>query len=174
MTFETLNENVMLLELTNDEMKKFNITYESLSNESENTQTAIKSLLQRIDVENRMSRGEKVVVEALPIEDGGCFFIFTFTRTVKRRYKVKKSDISLIFKAERLNDFLDFVSVVKSGMKINQQCEAYELKNEYYLFIPKKNDKLNAVVSEFGNISHNVDYQRLREYGRCLGKVYLQ
>ena len=42
MTFETLNNNVMLVELSGKEMEKFHITYEMLNDNSEKTQIALK------------------------------------------------------------------------------------------------------------------------------------
>ncbi len=174
MIFETLNDNVLLVELTSDEMEKFHITYDSLNDNSEKTQVAIKSLLQRIDINDRTQKGEKVVVEALPTEDGGCFFIFTFTKAVKKRYRVKKNDASLIFKASSLDNLLDFISNTKNTSNSSQKCKAYEMENSFYLFIPKKSDRLNAIADEFGTISNEISYERLNEYGKSLGNVYLQ
>ncbi len=174
MTFETLNNNVMLVELSGDEMEKLHITYESLNNSSEITQLALKNLLSRIDVNKRLSKGETVIVEAMPTDNGGCFFIFTFTYDKKRRYKVKKNNVSLIFKTESLNDFLDFISVVKKNTERQQVCEAYELKNNYYLFIPDDNIKLNHLITEYGEKTENICHEWLMEHGKNLGKVYLQ
>ena len=41
MTFETLNDNVMLVELSGDEMEKLHIKYDSLNNDNEKTQVAL-------------------------------------------------------------------------------------------------------------------------------------
>ena len=68
MTFETLNDNVMLVELSGKEMEKLHITYETLNDGSEKTQIALKTLLSKIDTKKRLSKGEKVVVEAMPTE----------------------------------------------------------------------------------------------------------
>lgn len=174
MTFETLNDNVILVELSGDEMEKFHITYESLNEDNEKAQTALKSLLCKIDADKRISKGEKVFVEAMPIENGGCFFIFTFTRTGKRRYKVKRNDISLILQTNSLDDLLDFVSVVRKGIKTKQKCEAFKLESNYFLFIPESSERLNAVVCEYGENPKNINYERLKEYGKNLGNVYLQ
>lgn len=174
MTFETLNDNVMLVELSGDEMEKFHITYESLNGDNEKTQTALKNLLCRIDADNRISKGENVLVEALPTENGGCFFIFTFTRINKRRYKVKRNDMSLILQTDNLDDLLDFVSAVKNRVITKQKCEAFKMDSNYFLFIPKGDDRLNAVIGEYGANSENMNYERLKEYGKNLGKVYLQ
>ncbi len=174
MTFETLNDNVLFVELSSDEMEKFHITYDSLNGNNEKTQFALRSLLQKIDFESRMTKGEKVLVEALPTDKGGCFFIFTFIKVNKRRYKVKRNNASLILKTACLDDFLDFVSANHKGKNINQNCEVYQMENCFFLFIPKGNEKLNAAMSEFGTVFENADYERLREYGKSLGNIYLQ
>ncbi len=171
MTFETLNENVMLVELTYDEMEKLHITYETLNSNSEKTQEIIRGILKKINGEKRISYSKNVVVEALPTEDGGCFFIFSFLPGERTRYRLKRNNLA-VFKAECLNDFLDFISVFKESL--NQKCEAYEMGNRYYLFIPKMNDKLRAIAYEFGSISFDTHYERIREYGKSLGSVYLQ
>lgn len=174
MTFETLNDNVMLVELSGEEMEKLHITYDSLNDSSEKTQIALKSLLCRIDADKRLSRGEKVIVEAMPTENGGCFFIFTFTYSKKKRYKVKRNDVPLVFQSDNLNDFLDFISALKKNIKQQQTCEAYKLKNDYFLFIPDENEKLYHLVEEYGEKTKNICHEWLKEHGKNLGKVYLQ
>lgn len=174
MIFETLNDNVMLVELSKEEMEKFHITYESLNDGSEKTQIALKSLLWGIDKEKRLAKGEKVIVEAMPTENGGCFFIFTFTYNRKKRYRVKKNTGNFIFCAENLNDFLDFISQAIKNTGQKQICEAYKLKNNYYLFIPDENHMLRHFVTEFGEKSENICHEWLMEHGENLGKVYLQ
>ncbi len=174
MTFETLNDNVMLVELSGDEMEKFHITYDSLNDGSEKTQVALKSLLCKMDAGERLSRGEKVIVEAMPTENGGCFFIFTFTYAEKRRYKVKRNNIPLIFQTDNLDDFLDFVTVVRKNVKVQQICQAYKLKNNYFLFIPKENEIINRLVQEYGENTKSINREWLNEHCKNLGKVYLQ
>ncbi len=173
MTFETLNDNVMLVELSGKEMEKLHITYETLNDGSEKTQIALKTLLSKIDAEKRLSKGEKVIVEAMPTEDGGCFLIFTFSYK-KKRYKVKRNNASFIFCADNLNDFLDFISTIKKNIQSPYTCTAYELKNNYYLHIPDHNEKLNHFACEYGEEKENICHEWLIEHGKSLGKVYLQ
>ena len=104
MIFESLNNNVMLVELSDDEMKTYNITYESLNNQDADTQIAIRKLLDHIDNKNSIKTGGKVVVEALPIDGGGCFFIFTFIQD-RRKYKLKRAEPNSFFVLEKLDDF---------------------------------------------------------------------
>ena len=97
MIFETLNDNVILLELSHDEMKKFHITYDILNSNNEKTKNVLKALLHNIDTENRFSKGEKVLIEAMPTENGGCFFILTFSNRRKTVYRIKRSNESAVF-----------------------------------------------------------------------------
>lgn len=173
MIFETLNDNVMLVELSGEEMERFHITYELLNNDNVNVQFAIKNLLHKIDAKNRLSKGEKVIVEAMPTENGGCFFIFTFTPVCKRKYRLKRKEKSLIFSTEKLDDLLDFISTMKME-RINQKCELFNMEDEFFMVIPESNEKLIATVSEFGEIYSNTNYMKLKEYGKYMGNVYLQ
>ena len=174
MTFETLNDNVMLIELSREEMEKFHITYESLNDGNEKTQIALKTLLSRADAPKRFSKGEKVIVEAMPTENGGCFFILTFTYNKKKRYKVKQYGHSFIFRAENINDFLDFISTAKKNIVSQNACQAYKLKNNYYLYIPYDSRELSHLVMEYGEKTENICHEWLMEHGENLGKVYLQ
>ena len=117
MTFEVLNDNVMLVELTFEEMKKYHITYETLDCNSQYTQSAVKNILDLIKAGENFNTKDKITVEALPVNDGGCFFIFTFSPKKKVRYKMKKLINSSVFQAETLDNLLDFVSVLKNLLK---------------------------------------------------------
>lgn len=174
MTFEALNDNVMLVELSKEEMEKLHITYESLNDSNKNTQIALKTLLSGFDMKKRLLKSEKVIVEAMPTENGGCFFILTFTYNNKKRYKVKRYESSFIFRAENVNDFLDFISTAKKNSDYQQICQAYKLKNNYYLFIPEDNKRLNHLAMEFGEKTEKICHEWLKEHGENLGKVYLQ
>ena len=83
MIFESITDNVVLVELSATEMKKYNITYEALD-DNEDTSLAIRNILSLTDSAKRLERGN-VIVEAMPTQDGGCFFIFTFSDKKKMR-----------------------------------------------------------------------------------------
>ena len=174
MIFETLNDNVMLVELSKEEMEKFHITYDSLDNNNENVKTAIKGIIRKIYTGDRLSKGEKVIVEAMPTDEGGCFFIFTFTTAKKRKYRLRKKDDFVIFCTDNLNNLLDFISVIPKTIKNNQNCEVFNMQNKYFMVIPDFHDNLKPVIYEYGEIYPNIDYARLKEYGNLMGNVYLQ
>lgn len=172
MTFETLNNNIMLVELSVDDMRKFHITYESLSNQNSETKLAIKKLLNQIDGSNHIRKGEKVIVETLPIEGGGCFFIFTFTQ-IQKRYRLKKSDSVSFYLLENLDDFLDLICTTQKTLKIDNPISAYIMEKKYYVSIPR-DEKMKIILSEFGTEVDRVTGDRVLEYGKNLGKIYLQ
>lgn len=174
MNFESLNENVMLLELSCDEMEKFHITYETLNCDDESTRNILKNLLYKIDTENRISKGEKVLVEALPTEDGGCFFILTFTRKRKTVYRLKRNNAPAIFYTDTVDNMLDFLSAIKDNGITEQKIEAFSMDNGYFLHIPHNSRRLNVIMCEYGESVHSINYEKLNEYGKPLGTVYLQ
>lgn len=170
MIFESITDNVVLVELSATEMKKYNITYETL-NDDEDTNMAIKNILSLTDSAKKLEKGN-VTVEAMPIQDGGCFFIFTFSDK-KIRYRVKKNDCSTIFETNKINDLLDFVSFLKSHPESPKKCDAFKLKNNYYLHFGCLSPLICTFVEEFGKQSQ-ISYEKLNEYGENLGSIYLQ
>lgn len=171
MIYEALNDNMMLIELSQEEMKKYHITYENIENDEKTARTAIKNILSRTDAAERLEKGDNVTVEALPVPNGGCFFILTFTEK-KTRYRVKK-DAFYVFETEKLDNLLDFVSVMRKTNEKSSKCRAYKMDDRYFLSIPNGLTKSIRLMSEFGKRS-SVDTYRLSEYGKLIGNVYLQ
>lgn len=172
MTFEALNDNVMLVELSYDEMKKYHITYETLNCDSQHTQSAVKNILNFIDASEKFNTSDKITVEALPVNDGGCFFIFTFSPKKKTRYRVKKPDSVSIFSTDNLNNLLDFVGIMKKLHQKELKYEIYKMNKTFYMRIPVNSQKINAVMREFGHIS-DIQPEKISEYGEFLGSVLI-
>ena len=151
MTFETLNGNVVLVELSGEEMKNFNITYDTLESD-EHTERVIRTILKDIPCENYQQR-DKIIVEALPADNGGCFFIFTFTNRKKQRYRVKKQEIPTVFEIDCADDFLDFLSAAKNTMPQNMKCPVCRMENSFYLVFPYSVSEYSHILGEFGKTS---------------------
>lgn len=171
MIYEALNDNMMLIELSLEEMQKYHITYENIENDEKTARTAIKSILSRTDAADRIERGENVTVEALPVPNGGCFFILTFTEK-RTRYRVKKEPFC-VFETEKLDNLLDFISAMRKNGENNGKCKAYKMNDRYFLSIPADLPKAVRLMSEYGKRSV-VDTYRLSEYAESLGTIYLQ
>ena len=134
MTFEVLNETTILVELTFEEMKKYHITYETLDSNN----NAIKNILNVIKASDKFNDSEKITIEALPVNDGGCFFILTFTPKKKVRYKMRKLPNNSVFKTDTLDNLLDFVSALKVKHQKNLKYEIYKMNER--MNIPLKLD----------------------------------
>ncbi len=173
MTFDKLNDNIILVELSSDEMREYKITYENLNNDNKDSQSAIRNLLDSVDKRKRIDKGEKVIVEALPIENGGCFFIFTFTPSVKKKYKIKKSEGTTFFHMGNMNNLLDFINVAKKTFENETSVTVYKMNEEFFISTNGNHD-LNNILSEFGEIVENINRNRILEYGENQGRVYLQ
>lgn len=171
MIYEALNDNMMLIELSLEEMEKYHITYENIENDEKTARTAIKSILSRTDAADRLERGENVTVETLPVPNGGCFFILTFTEK-KTRYRVKKEPFC-VFETEKLDNLLDFISAVRKTESNKGKCKVYKMNDRYFLSIPADLQKAVRLMGEYGKRSV-VDTYRLSEYAEVLGTVYLQ
>lgn len=172
MTFEVLNDNVMLVELTNEEMQKYNITYETLDCDSQGTKSAVENILATVKAGDKFNTSDKITVEVLPINDGGCFFIFTFSPKRKVRYKMKNTNESCVFCAETMDNLLDFLSVMKKRHKRNYKYEIYKVNNSFYMPIPENSKGIKAIMREYGNIS-DIKPEEIDEYGTFLGSVII-
>ena len=168
MTFEVLNETTILVELTFEEMKKYHITYETLDSDN----NAIKNILNVIKASDKFNDSEKITIEALPVNNGGCFFILTFTPKKKMRYKMRKLSGNSVFKTDNLDNLLDFVSALKEKHPKNLKYEIYKMNESFYMQIPERSQKLHAVMGEFGQIS-DVIPEKINEYGVLLGSVII-
>lgn len=168
MNYESLNDNVLLIELTQKEMEQFDITYESLNNNAK-TKDAVKRILRNIRP-NSSNANQKIVVEALPTQNGGCFFIFTFKSPKKYRYRVKKTD-NLILKTRSIDDLLDFISASKKQTRKKIICSLYKMDDRYFVILPKISTDISSTMTEFGEIYDNYSAYKVTEHGSFIGRV---
>ena len=171
MNYETLNNNVMLVELSPEEMKRFHITYDTLSSDSKHTETIIRKILNEISQE-KFKIKDKIIVEALPTDNGGCFFIFTFSEK-KIRYKVKRSNSDVFFCADNLNDLLDSIASLQKQSTLNSSCQIFKMNNLFYLQLSPCHKPLHSILKEFGCLINSFSKEMLNEYGEYMGEIML-
>ncbi len=171
MIYETLNRNTFLIELTPQEMADYEITYDILNSDEKTAKGFIKTLLNRIEESERLSKGESLTVEALPNPNGGCFFLLTFMPQ-RVKYKLKK-DLPCIFETASSDDLLDFINALKRAGLLITACEIYECNEKYFMSIPEKSTGAFRLIGEYGVLSKiNKDF--LLEHSQRVSKVYLQ
>ena len=171
MNYETLNNNVMLVELTKDEMKRFHITYDSLGRDNEHTENAIKNILKEIS-QKEIHINDKILVEALPVDDGGCFFIFTFSER-KHRYKLKKPTSDVFFYTKNINELLDCISSAQKRSNTSSPCRLFKMNNSFYLNLSPEHRFLYPTFKEFGELTTSCSKELINEHGEYVGEVLI-
>lgn len=167
MNYETLNNNVMLVELTCEDMKNLSLTYDAFDNK-ELTSTAVKKILKEIP--HKANDKSKITVEALPTNDGGCFFIFTFSTNEKQRYKLKKLE-PFWYRTENIDNLLDVISLSEKISGFKSECKIFKYNNYYYLSLNPDHKKLFPLLKEFGNVLNMPSAEVVFEHGEYLGQV---
>ncbi|MCH5191747.1 MAG: hypothetical protein J1F23_06235 [Oscillospiraceae bacterium] len=175
MTFEAMNKNCLIVELSAEEMEQYDITYDTLDEKNVHTKSFIKKILSHACVlrESTLSNCRKITVEALPVGDGGCFFILTFAASPKGRYRVKCHGENVTLEAKSMDDLLDFVSAAKKKRSTPCECEIYRCDGKYFLTVPDCPKQISVMMREFGIILPEA-YERFsvfREHGRFMGTV---
>lgn len=169
MNYESLNDNVMLVELSKEEMNRFHITYDSLNCDSKLTELAVRNILKEIS-QDKVNANNKITVEALPIDDGGCFFIFTFS-VKTHRYKVKNSNTDLYFKTNNIDSLLDTISSVKNYSDSKIPCKIFEMNNDFYIEISPNHKRFYPIFKEYGSVLNSISKEIIFEHGNLLGEV---
>lgn len=169
MNYESLNDNVMLVELSKEEMNQFHITYDSLDCDNELTEIAIRKILNEIS-QDKIKTNNKITVEALPTDDGGCFFIFTFS-VKPHRYKVKKTDNDFFFKTDNINSVLDTILSVQRRSDVKTPCKIFEMNNDFYLQLSPKHKRFYPIFKEYGLVSNSFSKEIINEHGKLLGEI---
>lgn len=167
MNYETLNNNVMLVELTCEDMKNLSLTYDSFDNK-ETTSTAVKKILKEIP--HKANIKGNITVEALPTNDGGCFFIFTFSSTKKQRYKLKIQEPFWCW-TENIDNLLDLISLAEKSNESKTKSQIFKYNNLYYLSLNSNHKKLFPLMKEFGKISNLPPAETVFEHGEYLGQI---
>lgn len=173
MIFEALGDSVVLVELSDEEMKKYSITYDTLSCTDSGTKSAVREILEQARTLASCG-GEKVTVEALPAENGGCFFIFTFAGK-KKRYRIKNASEHIFLETESLDAVLDLANADKRRVGEKKTCKIFRLENKYYLVLNALHNMKIPVLEEFGTVRRgdDVHLSRIKEHGVFLGGISL-
>ena len=157
MKIELLTDDAIIVELSADDMKKLNITYEEMDYSKIETKRVIWTILSRAGrtLGREINTSGKLLVEAMRRESGGCVLFFSVEQekgaSKNKRYLVKKSDYiacdfdnvsALIACAERISF---------SGFSVESRL--YTDKNKYRLLVRTQTTGAGLIkpcLSEFG------------------------
>ena len=160
MRVEVLTDDAIIVELSADDMKNLNITYEEMDYSKVETKRVIWTILSRAGrtIGHEINMSGRLLVEAMRRESGGCVLFFSAQQSVKntgksRRYLVKKSDY-IVCDFDNVSDLISCAQRLSfSGLK--PESMLYFNNDKYRLLVKIQTTtagQLRPCLAEFGKI----------------------
>lgn len=146
--------------LTKKDLQDLDITYEELDYSNIETRRVIWTILDqaRKVLGKSITLDNKLLINAMPANDGGCCLEFTqLTQEVnksQRKAVLKKEDEPILFCSFDLNAFLDCIKQVRLDAPRVREVSSYIYENNYYIIIypqPQLSKGLLFQLCEYGN-----------------------
>ena len=170
MKIEKLTENKIRIVLNLEDLETNNIDFESVLNNTPETQTLILSILNQAEKDfGFYTRDCKILIEAFASMEGD--FVFTITKMPSNKQKNhsfshKKSKVTprynshtLVYSFKNFEEFCNFCQALhiellshKNLSLICKNTALYFYKNDYYLIIPTVNVNSNN-INAFSSIA---------------------
>ena len=153
-------ENKIVVELTNADMTELDITYEEMDYGNIETRRVIWTILDRARAVLRrdIDPSEKMLIETVPTEEGGCVLYFTVLgRTLhlsgsRSGMRMRKDRASLTYMFRSLSDLTACAAQLRSIRTVPFCSDLYRIGSGYCLRIqielPCRN--VRALLSEYG------------------------
>lgn len=159
------NDICISVELTDDDMKNLDITYDELDYSNIETRRVLWTVLdeaRRVSGKD-ISLSDKLIIETKPSKKGGCIIYFTSVPSEKR-FKSEKLHIlnnrnDIVCDFQSADDMLDFLEKT-NGNSLFGDMKIYRDNNDYRIIIVSDtvhSDKIIAVCDEFGNCRRDFD-----------------
>ena len=198
MKIEKLTENKIRIILNIEDLEFNNVDFDSLLNNTPETQTLILSILNQAEKEvDFYTQDCKILVEAISCFDGN--FVFTITKTssnisppsfsrkkpLAKRKTLKLNSSAIIYSFQNFDEFCEFCKALhieflsqKSIKLICKNTSLYYYKDSYYLLISGINENyeyLNVFFSVISEFTNRVDNYKnfdaiLIEHGKTIFK----
>lgn len=164
-------DKYIFIELSHEDMKRMNLTYEKLDYSNAQTRAVLHSLLEeaKSSLGYSLSLPDKVKIDALPSFDGGCLLFFTVSNK-PLRYKLKTKDTQLSFEFEKQEDAFDLARNFSADETDNIKSSLYVYEGRTVLFIKGKlKHSVVARINEYAvPLKHDSHFDALiKEYGEC-------
>lgn len=179
MKIESNGDEKITVALSVKDLDELDITYDEMDYSNIETRRVIWTILDeaRRTLGKPINTDGKLLIEASPLDDGGCLLSFTampFCEAKgKKRLIMKKNSEPIVFCALDENAFLDALKVLSLHKNGIMKKEAYSLNGKYHLVIYPKttfNAGIFHILSEFGDTftPPKVEISRLYEHGVTL------
>lgn len=157
MKIEALTDETIIVELSDDDMKNLNITYEEMDYSKVETKRVIWTILSRArrTLGRELDTSGRLFVEAMRCESGGCVLFFSVDREEKghrknKRYLVKKGEY-ITCEFENVNVLMMCAQYLH---RISCESRLYSLDRKYRLLVRSATcaSKIKNLLGEFGSI----------------------
>ena len=172
MKFEKITDSKIRIFFTIEDMISNKISAQEFFSDSSISQRILQSVLTQAEKEIGFHADDnKLLVEAIASDEGGC--IFTITKLFS--YDNSELHLGLFFKFENLEDFLSLCQSLKiMNFDINilyKNCSLFLCRSTYYLVISNVDNIPFNIVPIFSEFGENLPYSPileglLNEYGK--------
>lgn len=180
MKIELQNEDKIVVELTRTDLKTLDITYEDMDYSNIETRRVIWTLLDEAKrvLGKDISPAERMLIEALPLEDGGCVLYFTvlpssgYDKNSKRLVMKKEAEPILLYTKD-CDSFIGAVEILKDTGGRHKGFNSYILSDAYYTVVYPKLTQSDYFIRNLCEYCDIVDadmtkISEVSEYGKHL------
>ena len=157
MKIEAPNENKIIVELSDEDMMMLDITYDEINYSNIETRRVIWTILDkaRTVLGKDIDPSKQMVIETLPLKNGGCMIFFTVNNAMLTENAKNKSQY--VYEFDSINNVIDFYDYFKRSYAHNIDYELYSSQGRYRLITKENSDS---------------DYLKIfiKEYAHFLGK----
>lgn len=143
MIINLIDEKNVLVELSEEDLSKNEMTYEQLDYSNIKTKNFVRKVLESVRAEtgNSVFASRSLEVDVMPSDSGGCLMVFTETEPEN-----EPTSETNIFFAENIDDMLDFARVFSS---LKKPCRSALFKGEdgRYFLLFKDHEKTNRTLA---------------------------
>ncbi len=157
MKINSPTEDKIIVDLTEQDMLRLDITYEDMDYSTIETRRVIWTLLDEAGktLGRELDPSRRMIIEAMPKSEGGCVLSFTILdgrkKYLPKKQFLKKQSETLLCEFEGAEALLNAAECLKK-LCINAKSSLYENGGKYRLTVSGAEDipKIKTFLSEFG------------------------
>lgn len=160
MKIERLHEGKIKISLDAQDLMRMDTSFEELDYSKAETRKIISSLLkQALEETGFDSSNSRLLIEAVPAPDGGCYLYFTTldSEEYKKLQKSTKNEyIPYVYEFPDIDTVLDVIPVIKEWAAVEFQDNSLYSLNEKFVLVfhstPSFPHEAGSVLSEYGRL----------------------
>lgn len=159
MTIERVDDKRLIISLSEEDMKIFDITFKKFDWSNDFSKNLINQLLALAKEETGFStENKKMMIDLLP-QNGGCIiFVTTISKVTKEKrkiYKIKKSRGPFIFVFKNIENVINAIDKIRNISIMDFKNKLVEYENCYFLILCPcvcLPTQLKSIFNEYGKL----------------------